>query len=73
MDWKNKVAVITGASTGIGKATRDLLQSRGAMVYNLDIQDTGDPHFIKCDVRIKADIKNALSKVHDYFSRRDAN
>jgi len=65
MDWKNKVAVITGASTGIGKATRELLQSRGTIVYNLDIQETGDPFFIKCDVRIKEDIKKALAKVHE--------
>ena len=71
MDWKNKVAVITGASTGIGKATRDLLQSRGTIVYNLDIQDTGDPHFIKCDVRIKEDIKKALAKVHEKEKRID--
>src|SRR5688572_33282948 len=71
MNWKNKVAVITGASTGIGKSTRELLQSRGTVVYNLDIHDTGDPHFIKCDVRIKADIKNALSKVYEMEKRID--
>ena len=71
MDWKNKVAVITGASTGIGKATRELLQSKGARAYNLDIQDTGEPYFIKCDVRIKEDIKNALAKVHEVEKRID--
>src|SRR6185503_14818866 len=71
MDWKNKVAVITGASTGIGKATRELLQNKGAIAYNLDIQDTGDAHFIKCDVRIKEDIKNALAKVHEKEKRID--
>ena len=71
MDWKNKVAVITGASTGIGKATSDLLQSRGTIVYNLDIQETGDPLFIKCDVRIKEDIKKALAKVHEKEKRID--
>ncbi|HJS54057.1 MAG TPA: SDR family oxidoreductase [Chitinophagaceae bacterium] len=71
MDWKDKVAVITGASTGIGKATRDLLQSRGTIVYNLDIFDTGDPDFIKCDVRIKEDIKNALAKVYEKEKRID--
>ncbi|HEX6845347.1 MAG TPA: SDR family NAD(P)-dependent oxidoreductase, partial [Chitinophagaceae bacterium] len=71
MDWKNKVAVITGASTGIGKATRELLQSRGTLVYNLDIQETGDAHFIKCDVGIKEDIKNALAEVYKREKRID--
>lgn len=71
MDWKNKIAVITGASTGIGKATRELLQSRGTTVYNLDIQDTGDPLFIKCDVRVKEDIKTALARVHQREGRID--
>lgn len=71
MDWKDKVAVITGASTGIGKATRELLQTKGTKVYNLDIQDTGDAYFIKCDVRIKEDIKNALAKVHGLEKKID--
>lgn len=57
MDWKDKVAVIAGASTGIGKATRELLESKGAKVYNLDIQATRDPHFIRCDVRIRTILK----------------
>lgn len=71
MDWKDKIVVITGASTGIGKATRELLESKGAKVYNLDIQATRDPHFIRCDVRIKDDIKNALVKVHGLEKRID--
>lgn len=37
MNWKNKVVIITGASTGIGKATKDLLRSKGCIVYNLDM------------------------------------
>ena len=33
MDWKNKAAIVTGASAGIGKATKDLLEQKGAIVY----------------------------------------
>jgi NAD(P)-dependent dehydrogenase (short-subunit alcohol dehydrogenase family) len=71
MDWKNKIVVITGAGTGIGKATRELLQSRGAIVYNLDIQSPEDAYFIKCDVRIKENIREAYSQIHQKEKRID--
>jgi NAD(P)-dependent dehydrogenase (short-subunit alcohol dehydrogenase family) len=71
MDWKNKIAIITGASTGIGKATKDLLQSKGAIVYNLDNQNTEDKYFIKCDVRVKENIKEAYAQIHQKEKRID--
>ena len=36
MQWQNTVTVITGASSGIGKATLELLRKEGSLVYNLD-------------------------------------
>jgi len=36
---KNKVAVVTGGSTGLGKATAQLLASEGATVVIADVQD----------------------------------
>ena len=67
MEWKNKVAVITGANTGIGKATRDLLLSKGAIVYNLDRNKPGeeDPNFIFCDVSEKENINAAIDQVFE--------
>ena len=71
MDWKNKVAVITGTSTGIGKSTKELLQSRGAIVYNLDVLNLGDEYFIKCDVRVKENIQQAYAQIHQKEKRID--
>ena len=71
MDWKNRVVAITGASTGIGQATRKLLQSKGATVYNLDLENTDAVNFIKCDVRIKENIRDAFALIHEEEKRID--
>ena len=69
MEWKNKVAVITGASTGIGKATKDLLRDKACVVYNLDLampEDEIPAYYIHCDIRNRQQIKEAVEEV---FSR----
>lgn len=75
MDWNNKVAVITGASTGIGKATRELLEAKGCIVYNLDFvaQDTENPsgYLIPCDVRDRQSIRSAMETVYKRENRID--
>lgn len=40
---KNRIAVVTGAASGIGKATADLFETEGAIVIRTDITD-GDHH-----------------------------
>jgi NAD(P)-dependent dehydrogenase (short-subunit alcohol dehydrogenase family) len=37
-DLRGKLAVVTGAARGIGKATADLLAARGATVHRLDLE-----------------------------------
>src|SRR4030095_8008896 len=73
MEWKNKVAVITGASSGIGKATKDLLRGKGVIVYNLDLQQPAgeDAHFILCDVSKKENINTAINKIFEKEKRID--
>ena len=74
MEWKNKVAVITGASTGIGKATKDLLRDKGCVVYNLDLAMTEDEiaaYYIQCDIRNREQIKEAVESVYMKEQRID--
>jgi NAD(P)-dependent dehydrogenase (short-subunit alcohol dehydrogenase family) len=66
------VSIITGASTGIGLATRQLLSAKGQTVYNLDFQDPEDGgHFIFCDVRKKTSVQKAVAEVFEKEGRID--
>lgn len=65
MNFENTVTVITGASTGIGRATMELLREKGATVYNLDIQPDGCPgdFFVSCDVTDPHAVSAAIGMV----------
>lgn len=65
MTFSDKVCIITGASSGIGLATKDLLRSKDCKVYNLDKQIPAepDPYFFPCDVSKKEDVRRAVAAV----------
>src|SRR5690349_1441512 len=74
MNWKNKIVIITGANTGIGKATKELLRSKDCIVYNLDMAQIDDDlpdYFIFCDVRKRDQIRNAVEQVYQREKRID--
>lgn len=70
---QNTIAIVTGATTGIGKATLELLRQQGKTVYNLDvIQPEGDdPYFIACDVSKKEQVQAAIATVYAKEKRID--
>lgn len=81
---KDKVALITGGSSGIGRGTALVFAREGAKVAIADIQveeghETvrmvkeagGEALFVKCDVSVAAEVKTAIEKVVETFGRLD--
>ena len=75
MDLNQKIAIITGASAGLGVEFSRVLLERGAKVYGLARSigkmealkpELGDDfHAIACDVRDEASVKAAIQQVVD--------
>jgi len=76
-----KVAVITGAASGIGRATVDLFVAEGARVIAADIQDDkgarieedhkGMVRYVRCNVMKEADVRDTVTAAKKYFGRLD--
>jgi NAD(P)-dependent dehydrogenase (short-subunit alcohol dehydrogenase family) len=60
-ELKGKTAVVTGAATGIGKATADLLEKAGATVSRIDIDPV--PGMIVADVADEGAMEKAFAKI----------
>ena len=80
--FKNKVAIVTGGSFGIGKATAIAFAQKGAKVVIADwVEDSetlnaiktlgGEAIFIKCDVSKTEDVKAMLEKTIATFGHLD--
>lgn len=76
-----KVAVITGAASGIGRGTVELFVREGAKVIAADIQDDkgarieddakGAARYVRCDVSQEKDIEAAVAAALKHFGRLD--
>ena len=64
-DLSGRVALVTGAGSGIGKACAERLRSDGATVVTLDISGEVD-HEI--DVRSESEIEALVASILLYFS-----
>lgn len=74
MSASQPVLIITGASSGIGKATRLLMHQKGCRVYNLDLMDPADGigNFIPCDMRDREAIRKAVQQIAATEGRIDS-
>lgn len=80
MKIENKVAIVTGASSGIGRALAGLLSERGAKVAlvarskeKLEALSKEIPHSlaVTADMTVRADIERAVNKTIDRFGGVD--
>ncbi|RZN62657.1 MAG: short-chain dehydrogenase [Thermoproteota archaeon] len=76
----NKVALVTGGSSGIGRAIALKLSQAGAKVAILDIKECEDlldeigrdkARFYRCDVTSAEEVKETVNRVYEDFGRID--
>ena len=67
MEWDNRVILVTGAGSGIGKSCIELLLAHGATVIGFDITESGvhttGYHHMLVDVRDEQQIIQSLERV----------
>lgn len=76
MDIKDKIFVITGAASGLGRATAEHLRSKGAVIIAIDIRNAGEiPEWLsgdgvsyrECDVRDSEELHRAVLQGKEEF------
>jgi len=78
MRLKNKVAIVTGASSGLGEAIAKMFLAEGAKVVFSDINDCPNENslgengvFVKTDVSKKEEVENLVKKAIERFGSLD--
>jgi uncharacterized protein len=77
MNFHNKICVVTGASSGIGRSTAKLLLKKGAFVYGISLNKTEDepidPNYDStyADLSVPGVAKKTLEQVFKRFGRVD--
>jgi NAD(P)-dependent dehydrogenase (short-subunit alcohol dehydrogenase family) len=80
--FENKICLVTGAASGIGKATAIAFAKEGAKIIAADIADmtateneirnhTSEIISIKCDIAVRQDVKNLIASAVKHFGQLD--
>ncbi len=80
--FKNKVVLVTGAASGIGKATAIAFAKEGANIIAADISDmtateteikklNAEILLVKCNIGVREDVKNLIATAVKHFGRLD--
>ena len=69
---EKKVVIITGASSGIGKATFDFLKEKGYIVYNISLNGEKSEFFYQANVNDYERVKEIFEAVYKKEGRIDA-
>jgi NAD(P)-dependent dehydrogenase (short-subunit alcohol dehydrogenase family) len=64
-----KNVILTGGSSGIGKAILEILKSEGFNVINLDIKKNNNSFYLKTDLSNLNDIKKSFIKIEKKFGK----
>lgn len=70
LGYQGKTCVVTGAASGMGKATCELLIELGAEVYALDrniVELPGSKAFLTCDLSSKQSIDEAFTAIPSHI------
>lgn len=65
-EFEDLTAIVTGAGSGIGLATAQMLADRGAEVFGFDLNEggmSGIATWIKCDIGDEASVLGAFKKI----------
>ena len=80
MDVKGKVAIVTGASRGIGLATAKILSSKGAKLVLVArskdkleqlAAELPEAIAVRADISKAEDVKNMVKQAYEHFGRID--
>ncbi len=83
LSLEGKVAIITGAASGIGLGTAELLSAYGAAIALVDVSPRGEEEalklreagrkaeFFRCDVTNSYDVKSTVEAVYNKFGHID--